>query len=286
MGIIGFIKVSFGLFLFVSCQSNTVHTETNLNLTQDSLFVDLQNRYIFSLPAQLDEISGHIFLPTDDNIVYGVQDERGVIYAYALDKKVIVDSIPFAKKGDFEGITTDGYHFYVLKSNGAIYSVPVNNNLKQEVKVFKEVIGKNEYESLGIDTANRQLVILCKDCKSDKKNHHSTGYLLNYSDSGQISMDKSFVVDWNDLSKYTSKPITSFKPSAISKNPVTGDWYILSSINKVLVITNSDFNTKAIIPFSRKDYEQPEGIAFDSKGNLYISSEIGDTDSAKLYKIK
>lgn len=286
MGMIGLIKVSFVLALFGACQSNAVQTKTNLDSAKDSLIIDLEQREIVSLPAELDEISGHVFLPGNDNIVYCVQDERGVIYAYDLSKKLIIDSIPFARKGDFEGITTDGRFFYVLKSNGNIYSVPVDSNIGQESKIFKDIAGNNEYESIGIDTARLQLAILCKECKEDKKNGGSTGYLLTYTETGEVSKDKSFVVDWTELTALSDKSFKSFKPSAISKDPISGNWYILSSIDKVLVVADSNFTPELVIPFSRRDYEQPEGLAFDSQGKLYISSEIGSTDAAKLYRIK
>ncbi|PZP42598.1 MAG: SdiA-regulated family protein, partial [Pseudopedobacter saltans] len=35
-----------------------------------------------------------------------------------------------------------------------------------------------------------------------------------------------------------------------------------------------------------KKYPQPEGMAFDNKGNLWIASEAGNKKYGKLYKIE
>lgn len=287
IGLINIVYIGLGMLTLNACQSrNSSENKVNPDSTL-AYIVDLGKRDSFELPAQLDEISGHTFLPDNDDIVYCVQDENGIVYGYNLKTEQIVDSILFGPDGDYEGITNDGTNFYVLKSNGDIYSFPVQHKGKQvDTKVFYNLVGKGEYESLGIDTVNGRLAILCKSCKGDRKQNHLTGYLMNYDVNGNVTLAHSFVINNEDIvALYPDFPKV-FNPSAITKRNSSDEWYILSSIDKLILITDADFNPKGVIPFSRKMYEQPEGIAFDNQGNLYISSEKGDESTGMLYKIK
>lgn len=279
---IGFIKVCLCVLLLNACQASQ-----KVESTDSIASIDLENRDSFTLPLELNEISGHVFLPTNDEVLYCIQDEKGIVYAFNLKTQKIEREIVFGPDGDYEGITTDGSNFYVLKSNGHIYSFPVKDNLDlSEVKIFKQLVDKGEYESLGIDTVNKQLAVLCKSCKIDRKESQSTGYLLSYTKDGDVALSSSFNINLNLAREVYSKFPKVFEPSAITKKYSTNEWYILSSIDKMILITDSTFKPLSVVPFARKNYEQPEGIAFDSKENLYISSEIGAEAAAMLYKIK
>lgn len=287
MNIINIAKFGFYIALLSACHSTSSSGEhKQVNSIQQQGF-DLNNREAISLPAALEEVSGHTFLPAKEDVLYAIQDENGIVYAFNLKTKQIEDTIPFGPDGDYEGITTDGTNFYVLKSNGDIYSFPVQGTPNiADVKVFKNTFGKGEYESLGIDTVRKELVVLCKSCKDDRKKAQSTGYLLKYDQNGDITVDRPFIVDLAAAKSLDSKFPKVFNPSAITKKHSSDEWYILSSIDKLLLITDANFQPKAVLPFSRKHYEQPEGIAFDSKENLYISSERGGESSGMIYKIK
>lgn len=286
MGIIGFLQIGLCMLLLNACQSNLPKDNNAADTDTSSIGIDLENRTPYALPSELDEISGHTFLPTIDDVVYCVQDENGIVFAYDLNKQCISHRLTFGDNGDYEGITNDGRNFYILRSDGTIYSFPIGKEAKvNNNKVFKKLLGKGEYESLGIDTIKRQLAVLCKSCKVDKGSRQSTGYLLDYSQDGDIKLSTTFTIDLDDIAKLMPRFPKTFNPSAITKKVSTNEWYILSSIDKVLLIADSTFKPVAVIPFSRKLYEQPEGLAFDSKGNLYISSEKRDHSSAMLYKI-
>lgn len=279
----------FTIILFAvivsSCQANTANHQTVSSDTSSSNRFNLENRETYVLPVELDEISGHTFVQGNDDIIYCIQDEKGIVFAFDLKLNKIQRSIPFAKDADYEGITNDGRFFYILKSNGSIFSFPIADDVNEaNVKEFKNLLNKGEYESLGIDTVNNQLVVICKSCKVDKKDQ-TTGYILDYSDLGEVSLNDSFIIDLDKARSIYPKFPKVFNPSAVTKNSITGEWYVLSSIDKLILITDADFRPISVLPFSRKMYEQPEGIDFDSKGNLYISSEKGNEGSGMLYKI-
>jgi len=65
-----------------------------------------------------------------------------------------------------------------------------------------------------------------------------------------------------------------FSPSGIAVHPITGDVYVLSTALKRLVVL--DYTTGKIryaVRLDKKVLPQPEGIAFDSEGNLFLASE-------------
>lgn len=287
MSFISFAQLGLYVFLLSSCQSSSSQEGKEGTVTSMSSYIDLEKRESISLPKELEEISGHTFVKGNDDIVYCVQDENGIVYAFNLKTNTIERMINFGADGDYEGITNDGINFYVLKSNGDIYSFPILSDSNTVVsKVFKNTYGKGEYESLGIDTVKHELVVLCKSCKVDRKKAQSTGYILSYNTGGDITLERPFEVNLAEAKKLDSKFPKVFNPSAITKKYSSDEWYILSSIDKLIVITDANFQPKTVVPFSRKQYEQPEGIAFDSKEILYISSEKGDEASGMIYKIK
>jgi len=61
---------------------------------------------------------------------------------------------------------------------------------------------------------------------------------------------------------------------------------VLSSVNKLLVITDENFKIKATFPLNGSLFNQPEGIAFDKDNNLYISNEGGTLAAGNILLFK
>ena len=70
-----------------------------------------------------------------------------------------------------------------------------------------------------------------------------------------------------------------WRPSALAQHPQSQDWYILSSVNKSIVVLDADYKVKSAYKLKHKDYTQPEGIAFDFQSSLWISNEAGDKNA-------
>ena len=237
------------------------------------------------MPSILEEISGITFLKNTPNMVYAIQDEDGFLFQYDLQQKKLRSKIPFGEKGDYEEVTTDESFFYVLKSNGDIYSFPVNQELHPKtITINTGLLPKGEYESMAYDPIHKSLFVLCKECKVDAKNKAVSGYVLSVGHNGVLAYSRTFRLDVSQLSKLYKKIKKTFKPSAMTKRVSSGDWYIVSSIDQALVIADTSFTPKKIVPLPRKDFEQPEGIAFDAEDNLYISSEAGSKKNGKIYR--
>jgi hypothetical protein len=77
-----------------------------------------------------------------------------------------------------------------------------------------------------------------------------------------------------------------FKPSAAAIHPITGELYIISAINDLLVITDRQGEPKIAYEIDGKLFKQPEGIAFTPDGDLIISNEAADRGVANLLLFK
>lgn len=280
------VLLSSNLFLLQSCDLKVFNTHPKEVVLDSTVFPkDLQPAQAYALPPVLDEISGLTYLPTSPEILYAVQDEDGILYSYDLEQQKVSNRFKFAKTGDYEGLTTNGHHFYVLKSNGDIFAFSTSNDEPRKVLIHRNLLPSGEYESLAYDADSNKLYVLCKNCKRDKGQKVTTAYSLNIVENGAVELDQKFEMELSKFSTLNHK-LKSFRPSALAKHPNKEEWYILSSIDKMLVITDPQFVPKRIIPFSRKAFEQPEGLVFDDKGNLFISSEVGNKKYAMIYRFE
>jgi uncharacterized protein YjiK len=83
-------------------------------------------------------------------------------------------------------------------------------------------------------------------------------------------------------------PGTNFDwgPSSIAVHPVSGDLYVLSTINKVLTIFTIDGKIREMVKLPKETHFQPEGLCFDEDGTLYISNEGSSDFEARLFVFK
>ena len=118
------------------------------------------------LPEALKEISG-ISLCKTQNFIWAVQDERGVIFKLGIESGELIDSLPFWKKGDYEGIEIVEDRMYVLKSSGTIYKVQLSGEDSLSIQKFNQHLDKeDDAEGLGYDQQQQQLLVACKNGKN------------------------------------------------------------------------------------------------------------------------
>ncbi len=238
----------------------------------------------FKLPSALDEISGIVYV-LKDNSVLAINDERGWLYKVHLKDDLDIQKWHYYKGADFEDLVLVDSTFYVLESNGNIirFKVITPDSVQAQEHEFP-VQGKNEFEILYRDPQVNQLVMLCKDCQADDKNS-LTAYAFNLDSNAYITKPV-YVIDIRKIEDLMDEKKLRFKPSAATVNPVTGELFIVSSINKSLVVADVNGVPKQVYKINPKLYKQPEGIAFTPHGDLLISNESADIGAANILLFK
>ena len=243
----------------------------------------------FNMPSSLLEISGIAFKDANSDTVYSIQDEDGKVFKQRWDVKK-QKNVKFASKGDFEDLALLGNTIIAFKSNGHFYTFPLAETNKKETKLTKEtknIIPKAEYESIYADNETGDVYVLCKSCPQDKKQQKVTGYKLKYDSLNQV-LDSvgTFIVDLNPIPKLNPKLKANLSPSAMALNKLTNEWYILSSANKLLLVTDANWRIKEVHKLNSSLFNQPEGLAFDNQNSLFISNEGDEITDGNIIKFK
>ncbi len=245
---------------------------------------DLQSPDKFFMPESIFEISGITFNKGESDTVYAIQDEEGKLFKLALGVKKQVHT-KFGKKGDYEDLAIVKNQVFILKSTGALVSFPLAAASEDEVdgaKEWKHIAPKGEYESIYGDEESGKLYLLCKNCAQDDPKNRVSGFIFTYNDS--LSTAGDFHIDVAQIKDKGVKMKTGFKPSGLAQNPITKDWYIISAINKLLVVTDSNWKVKETSHLDAEKFVQPEGIVFDKSGTMYISNEGSDISEGNILK--
>lgn len=263
--------IPLGLFFFSAC------AQTPKNYDNPNGYDFANGQQVF-LPDALHELSGIAFPAESDDLIFANEDENGKVYFFDPDDPKL-GNIKFAKNGDYEGIAISNGYVIVLESKGSIFTFPYTDIPQKEatsVKEEKNIIPKGEYESLAASSTDSLLYVLCKKCNVDKGSKKVTGYILGFSKDGQLSNKGEFKIDEEQIDQFISLRGKSFRPSALTLNVQTNQWYILSSINKMLVIADNNWKVLGAYALDPSLFNQPEAIAFDHAGSLFIGNEGGD----------
>lgn len=237
------------------------------------------------LSDDLLEISGIAFAPGRFDTLYAQQDEEGAIFRVGLPSGKY-KRIDFGDAGDYEDIAILRDTMLLLESEGSFYGFRLDSLTAKRAKPFRyyeKVLPKGEYEGLFADALTGSYYALCKSCKGDKKNKQATVYELHWNKDSLIIAGQ-YAIDVTEIMAASGKKKIAFEPSALARHPLTGEWYIVSSVNKMLVVANRQWQVTASYPLSRKLLVQPEGIAFDGAGNMYISSEGDELQAGRILK--
>lgn len=250
----------------------------------DSELYNFSKPDVVKLPQELDEISGIAYYAKDTSL-FAIIDEGGDIYKFPIKNPKHLRKWKFDKKRDFEDIVLQDSTFYVLVSNGDIVELKFINNqfLNQQHKIGGVATGQNEFESIFRSPDSSYLVIMCKDCVEDSKKTLSN-YAFHFNDSAN-QFQKHLVYDISTLHQKLGIE-KRLHPSAAAINPVNKDIYIISSIQKILLVLSSKGEFKTFYRLNPAIYKQPEGMAFTPEGDLIISNEFAEDGFANLLLLK
>ncbi|MEO7992112.1 MAG: SdiA-regulated family protein [Chryseolinea sp.] len=265
------IKICIGIFLLASCDGTQPE--------EGPAVYDFSNPEKTIMKDDLLEISGITFLNDSSHLPLAINDEQGKLYFLnSVNKRPGFSR--FSKPADYEDVALVNNSIFVLRSDGTLFSFPSDSiiNKKVSAEEWKKILPKGEYESL--HSRDNKLYVLCKECDQEKK--QIQGYELELNNDSIITV-KPFSIDIKKVrDQYDLK--FGFRASALAWNLATKEWYIISSVNKLLMITDGDWKIKTVYALNPKIFIQPEGIAFDEDQNLYVSNEGNETRNGNILK--
>jgi uncharacterized protein YjiK len=258
----------------------------------------------FELDETLKNISGLSPCAMYPKSIACIQNEDGK--AYMIDKKTgkVTASVFFVTEGQFEGVEMVGDTMFAMKDNGQLYKIWGLNTTHKMVRQVKMNLPRTEVMAgLGYDLASNRLLMSAKgqkegdftkkiyelDVKTNKSNP-IPAYEISLAQFKEFLADKK--TDRNYM-KVTEDYVTKanpknfdFAPSSIAVNPLDNNIYILSSINNVMLIMNTQGKILDLVKLKKDMNNSPNGLCFDEEGTMYISNESKDGKPAKLVEYK
>ncbi|MBK8427881.1 MAG: SdiA-regulated domain-containing protein [Lewinellaceae bacterium] len=243
----------------------------------DTLPYDLRNpSHIINLVSEdLQEISG--LSPTDVPGKYlAIADEKGEVFFVDGNGGAITRRILFRDKGDFEGVEMVGQCLYAVKSNGDLFEIGDWKQKKMCINMYDTHLDKeDDVEGLGYDLKRNCLLLVGKGNADSSYIRDVYAFDLTTKLLGEQPVYSVNPLEVNRLLPPGSDENNHFfSPSSIAIHPITGDVYITSTAQKRLLVLDYDSGAiKYVTRLDKKMLPQPEGIAFDSNGDMLLSSE-------------
>jgi len=238
--------------------------------------------YVYKLPTALDEISGLAFYPKDSGI-FAIQDEKGWLFKIHLKNPLQIERWKFSNGADYEDLSLVDSTFFVLRSKGIVEKFQFDTPDSVSIQPFRLSEEKNEFETLYYDSSIHKLVVICKNCEQDTRKEVSSFTF----DPSANTFSPFFKIEAETIKEQLGEDEKfRFKPSAAAVHPLTGELYVIASVNHALVILNKDHSVKNAYKIDPGLFKQPEGLTFTPKGDLIISNEVAERGAAEILFFK
>ncbi|NND07492.1 MAG: hypothetical protein HKN87_14035 [Saprospiraceae bacterium] len=236
----------------------------------------------FLLASRLAEISG-LSLGQDDSTLLAVQDEEGILFTLDRSNGKVIDELHFGGDEDYEGVEFVGDKTYILTSKGDLRIINRDGETKAK-KIKTELKRDDDVEGLGHLSEKNMLLLACKSNRAGrKKNRNVYGFSLSeqvLDTTPYLSLDPDIIAQKLNREKKTPY----FSPSAIAVHPTSGEIFVLSSVARSIIVFDKQGNLIAAANLDRGVHLQPEGLALDRDGTMYIANEARG-GVAKIYVI-
>lgn len=265
--------------------------------TDDTTFVFTQPDAEFTLATELEEISGLTFM--EDGMLGAIQDEDGDLYIIDPASGEVVDVRSFGEAGDYEGIELADSVLYILRSDGRVYSFTSWSAPEfQGEAVDHSLPGRCDAEGIAHQSSLNRMLIVCKEHAGSEYRGKKAVYAFDRA-TGELTPEPVYLIDINDFEYNVEEhpfneavrsvlsdrmDMSGFRPSALAVHPQTGDVLMLSTVTKSLLRLDESGEITALWMLPAELFDQPEGLAIDSNGDLYISNEAGDRQYATLLR--
>ena len=273
------ILLKYTAYLLILTATSCRDAENTYKYIQLSGY-EQSNPSIVYLPSTISQLSGIVYYPKDESI-FCIDDNVGMLFKFPLYKKKLLQQWPFSSKIDFEELVLKDSTFYALKSNGDVTGFTF---IRDSTIIDTFSTGNNikvrEFEAMIFDTARNQLLLVCKDCEDDTTNTTSV-WGLDFTNK-ILSDTPVFIIDGKQIERLFGKKLSKFKPSAAGVHPLTGDFYYVSAINDILLVTDRNGVVKEATALDKILFKQPEGLSFMPDGTLLVSNEFAETGTATI----
>lgn len=286
----------FASSLFACMDKSSAKSHQMVSAADHTASANVQVLQVWEMPKELTEISANVLV--DENRMACVEDNDGIIYIYNLKTKAIDHTIPFAGKGDYEGMALVGNTYYILRSDGFLYEVQPRGNEAPQVKTYDlPMESSNDTESLFYDKTHNRLLIGVKE--KDLSGANGKGIYSFDLATKKLSTEATMMVlagehkndnpatseDGEKKKKKGKKHRGEIKPSDIAIHPTTGEIYILNGPQSELLIADPKGHVKSSVQLPENVFPQPEGLCFSPSNELYISSEGGKKGKGVIAKV-
>lgn len=238
------------------------------------------------LSGKLQEISG--IAVSSSGQLFAHDDELSSLHQIDISSGRIIWSFSPGKsvfRGDFEDVAIVKDKFYLLESNGTIHQFysPAKGG-SQDHRVYKTGLSeKNDVEGLCYDPQSNSLLLACKAFAGKGYKGFRAVYSFSLS-SLKLSAAPRFLIPFKEVQNRLN--INKFHPSAISRNPLSGNFFIISASDNAILELSPAGNILAMQKLSGKSHPKPEGLAFLSDGTLLISDEDVQGGLISRYSLK
>lgn len=233
-----------------------------------------------SLSKELKDLSGITLL--DDGTIFASDDKAGIIYEVDMQTGNVKSKIQLGKTKlteDFEDVTISKKDFYLVTSSGVIYQTKKITAEVAEFDKFETKLSiKNNVTGLCTNPKENSLLLLCKD---------EPGYGLKacraiYSFDLKTKKLENFpkhIIHLSQLKKEFG--INEFQPTALCLHQKTGNIFILSSKEMLLIELTKTGDIINKYDLNSKYHWKPEGLVITKDDTIIIADKKG-TKQAKL----
>jgi uncharacterized protein YjiK len=223
-----------------------------------------------------------------------VQDEDGDIFALNPNDGAVLERTRFAGDGDFEGIAATNDSILVLRSDATLYLTPseaavAGGDQRASTRKFNiDMHSSCDAESLAYLPGGAEFWVVCKENPGKGLGRVRAVYAFTAQDDGSRKGAKPrLVFELPAPPDPKGSPLrrSYFKPAGIA---ITSDstFLVISSVKPALyrydlagVLLDAWRLPTDILP-------QPEGIAVDGSGRLYIASEAKNRSRSSIAVFK
>lgn len=230
-------------------------------------------RSVLNLPSSLGEISGIAF--SNDGRLFAHDDEQGTVYQLDPASGSVIKRFKIGDhvlRKDLEDIAIVGDTMYLISSNGELFSFR-EGGAGEHVRFMKYTTGlttKNNVEGLCYDPDTGCLLLACKSSPGKGLTGRRAVYSFELK-TGKLQPAPRFTIDLRELRDRYG--LMEFMPSGIARHPGSGNFFIISAIGNSILELSPAGEVLSYAGLPKKYHEQPEGIAFDGRGSLFIANE-------------